>query len=188
MIVEYDQTGRISHVVFDPVPEGFVDLLNENGKTFLNLPPEPLPDLPLFDEEGNQLFDTTYESVLDEDGAQIFADDGSEMVRVIKTPLMDTGRMAYADVDIDRDFVMNGMVLERPKIDLPEEISLAVGETYTVKDLPDPARFFLDREQIQVEGGKLEIEGEMPAEYTIRFDQFPYVPLNVKVTVHEAVA
>lgn len=185
MIVEYDKAGRITHLVFDPVPEGLANIMDKNGATFLDLPPIPLPDLPVLDESGNPRFETTYDQIFDEHNNAVLSEDGSPLVQVIETPVMQTGRFEYASVDINSDFVSEGAVHPRPGIDIPESIRLRVGETITVPGLPVPATVYVDRNQYVVEDGVLEIEGEMPAEYTIRFDTFPYLTADMKVTVYE---
>lgn len=46
MIIEHDETGRITHVVNDPVPEGLAALLLDKGRPFIEVgSDQPKPDL-----------------------------------------------------------------------------------------------------------------------------------------------
>lgn len=139
MIIEYTENGQISHIMFDPVPPGVVDVLTEKGSRFLDIPP-------VSTSEGT----TT------------------------------------AKADIFTDYISEGQITPRPVITLPEDMTIAVGETAVIDGLPDPCWLRVDDERIEVTGGSLEIEGEMPATYEIEIDHFPYMPSKVKVTVNEA--
>lgn len=53
MIVEYDDSGRIFHIVRDPVPRHMAGFLRGEGKTFLEVAPVPWPEEPTEDADGN---------------------------------------------------------------------------------------------------------------------------------------
>src|SRR5262245_61887448 len=93
MIIEYDQDGRIFHIVSDPVPPGLAELLTANGAAFLEIKPVPLPEIPMFEADGSPM--------VNDAGEQIMASAGVE----------------YADVDLDADYVVDGQVQPRPLIE-----------------------------------------------------------------------
>lgn len=138
MIVEYDATGMITHIVNDPVPPGLVDLMRERGRTLIEL----IPDY-------------------SEDGA------GAAEVDLIGD---------YVDVDTQE-------IKKRPVVEFPAEITLAIGDSYKIENLPDPLSLVIDSRRYEITGGELELEGEMPAEYFIYVDSFPYYPSRIKVVV-----
>ncbi|MGV1754819.1 hypothetical protein [Agrobacterium sp. CG674] len=185
MIVEYTPEGRIMHVVLDPVPAAMFQILSDMGKTYLNVPPTKMPDELLRDEDGNQVFETISQAVvidhvpqMDEQGNQQFED--------VQVPSIKHGAMVSAQISLMTDYIEDGMVKARPVLSIPEAVSLNVGQMGVVGGLPSPCRILVDGAEHILEDGELEIEGEMPAEYEIVFDQFPYMPATMKVTIHEA--
>ena len=186
MIIEYDETGRIFHMISDPVPPSMIDLLTEKGHTFLNLPPVELPDEPLLDEDGNQKVDRQITQLFNEDGTPQKDANGEELYQVVETPLFLTNRFQSVSFDWLTDYVKDGQLVPRPTVSVPETAELVVGQTGVVENLPKPCRILVDGEEHVLEDGELEIEATMPAEYTIVFDQWPYIPATMKVTVREA--
>ena len=163
MIVEYDNNGSIIHIINDPVPEGLADIMRQNGAVLLDLPPVKRPD--------NQLI---------ENGVPIFEEDGV-------TPVMVSNGYDMADVDFMRDYVdtVAKEIKNRPLISAPSKITLNVGDNYTLSGLPDPIDVRIDEEITKVEGGVLELEGEMPGTYLIRLEGFPYIEKMIELTVNE---
>ncbi|MBN8241858.1 hypothetical protein JF546_02395 [Nitratireductor aquimarinus] len=91
MIVEYDEAGRIFHVISDPVPEGLAELMRENGQAFLDLPPAPLPEVQKRDPDtGHLLFDGDGEPVIESPG------------------------LSFAECDLSTDYVVDGEIVRRP--------------------------------------------------------------------------
>ncbi|WLR91013.1 hypothetical protein [Shinella zoogloeoides] len=87
----------------------------------------------------------------------------------------------------DDYFVSDGALTRRPDFPIPHaEISLGVGEGIALEGLPQPCRIFVEGAEIVVNDGELTIESDMPAEYEILFDQWPFKPATVKVTINEA--
>lgn len=110
MIVEYDETGRIFHIV-SLVPEGLAELMRENGHTFLDLPPTPLPEVQKRDPDtGHLLFDSDGEPVLESPG------------------------LCFAECDISMDYVVAGEIMRRPSCGC--EVS-ATGRVITLTGLPE---------------------------------------------------
>jgi hypothetical protein len=50
MIIEHNSEGMITHVVNDPIPAGLVEVMDENGATYLNFPPVKKGDETVFVE------------------------------------------------------------------------------------------------------------------------------------------
>ncbi|AGC36066.1 hypothetical protein B7L88_gp022 [Rhizobium phage RHEph10] len=75
-------------------------------------------------------------------------------------------------------------VVERPVMTISQEVTLNVGDTLVVNDLPDPVEVALDDEVTELTGGTLELSADMPAEYTLVLNKWPYQPATLKVTVN----
>ncbi|QWY83361.1 hypothetical protein [Rhizobium phage RHph_X3_2] len=86
-----------------------------------------------------------------------------------------------ADLDLGH-YVSEGSITQRPQFDIPDELELAVGES---KDyaIPNPCKITFDGVEHVVTDGVLGIDGEMPAEYTLTLEQWPYLPHTLKVIV-----
>lgn len=182
MIVEYAPSGQIIHMVSDPVPLGLIAVLRENGRPFIEVSPMRLPDIQATDMDGNLLFDTIQQAVIDESGAAVVDEAGAPVTKTVEIPVMLTGRLQHVNVSFEDNYVDNGSLVIRPSVDLPAEVRLAIGETTSIA-LPKPCRILIDGEPAMVEEGVLELEGEMPAEYTIQVDHFPFKPATMKVIV-----
>lgn len=162
MIIEHTSDGAITNIVSDPVPSGLADFMTGMDKTFLDLPPEPLPVSQLFEPNGSP--------ILDGEGEPIFASPGSSQIIV----------------HIAEHYVLEGEVLERPTFDAPESLAVTVGELITLPGLPNPVDVTIDGTTHIVEGGELELTADMPAQYTIEISQWPYISRTVEVTVNAA--
>lgn len=190
MIIEHDKTGYITHIVFDPVPDGLAQVMKDNGALFLDLPPTPLPDIPSLDQNGDPMIDTTYETVLDEEGQPLISEDGSPYVEVIETPIMQTGRMEYASVDLQTDYVLDGKILKRPVFNkVPASVELVWGSSdMTIDDLPIPCTVTVDGEKHTIDDGTLTITPHVVADYSLTFEAFPYIPATMEVKVRASAA
>lgn len=169
-------------MVFDPVPPGLVPVLVENGRPFIEVPPKPLPDIQATDENGTFLFETVEQTVVDDNGVPVLDDAGEPVVKLVEVPLMLTGRVESVKVSFEDNYVDQGALALRPSVNLPTEVRLGIGETYSV-ELPKPCRVLVDGEPLTIEEGVLELQGEMPAEYSIQVDHFPFKPATMKVIV-----
>jgi len=160
MIVEYDMDGRIFHVMFDPVPQEVIEELVSRDALFLSFSPHFGPDveIPWIDEEGNQ-------TTMLAQGPQV--------------PFNVLPMTHYVDLETME-------VRERPALDVPTEVSVVVGQGIDIMLPHDPFHIRVDGEELDVTGGKLELDPEMPATYQIDFNHFPYVDQSLKVTAHEA--
>jgi hypothetical protein len=95
--------------------------------------------------------------------------------------------VAAGEGRFETDYVAEGEVLPRPTLDLiPELITLAVGETHVVSNLPAGIIVTYNGEDIALDGDTLEIEGDVAADYEMTFNLFPYLARTMKVTIHEA--
>lgn len=186
MIVEHTPEGRITHIVFDPVHPDVLTHVKGEGRTFLDLAPIKLPDEPLLDENGNQQMERHVEPLFDEDGSPLLNDAGEALYQVTMTPVFLTNRIKPVEVSLFDDYVVGGEIAKRPSIALPDLVELTVGQAKTIADLPRPCAIRVDGEAMTIEDGALTLEGDMPAEYEIAFDQWPYKPATVKVIISEA--
>lgn len=167
MIIEYhpagDEPGRIFNQIFDPVPEGLIDQLVAEGKTFLSLAPTPWPAEPAIDP-------VTGEPKVNEETGQ---------------PLMEVNGHDYADVNILNDYIYEGEVYERPTFEAPELVQLvAGGATHTISGLPVGAHVIVDGDRYEIEDGSIVLSPDMPAEYTMYIHAWPHHPRTVKVIVN----
>lgn len=185
MIIEYDENGRIFHIVQDPVLPSQVAAFADRGVRFVNVPPVALPDIPATDEDGQPIYDMSSEPMVDEDGNPLRDEQGEVLFRDVNRQRMITGRTESADVDFTRDYVRDGTVQARPTFDIQPEIILSRGETYTISGLPVPCRAIVDSQSLLIEDGTLELTGDDPGTFAIVLDQWPYLPATLTVTVNE---
>ncbi len=125
MIVEYNQDGRIFHVISDPVPDTIAAMLNDRGRTFLDLPPEPLPEVQMRDPDTGHL---------------VFDDDGE--------PAMGSPGLRFAACDISKDYVVDGRVVRRPSCGCTASVE---GRVVSLAGLPEGSTLsiFLDPTDVQ---------------------------------------
>jgi len=82
--------------------------------------------------------------------------------------------------------LVEGSLQARPTFQVPDTIGLPIGEA-TVLNLPAGTTVAVDNgEPVLLEDSSLEIEGEMPANYTLRISNWPYLDAQIEVTIHEA--
>ncbi|WP_274426737.1 hypothetical protein [Chelativorans sp. YIM 93263] len=159
MIIEYDKKGRIFHIMRDPVPPGVVQAMEENGATFLNLPPIPLPEEHAIDPDtGEELF----EEIVDEETGEKHYE-----------PLMESPGMTYTECELSTHYVVDGELAERPSpsVDFEQDESeirisgVPAGSAVAIvleadSELQDTQTFEADGELITIEidePGKLRI-------------------------------
>lgn len=200
MIVEYDEDGRIFHVISDPVPEHMVAFLTQEGRTFLNLPPTPWPAEPALDEEGNPVMvqatdeagQPLFKPVLDPEGNQEFEEvynreedihEQRPLFEPVMVQAMESNGMEYAACAIATDYVVDGAVVLRPVLDLPEELQIDADgvDEARLENLPTPCRITVDGVEYTVEDGEFVMTAELPAEYVVVVDQWPYLPHTMRV-------
>jgi cell division ATPase FtsA len=166
MIVEYDDDGRISHIIHDPVHESIVGTLHEMGRQFLDLATIPWPPQPVIDK-------ATGEPMIDEDsGAIIVASQGYDS----------------PSVDGESQYVLDGAIEPRPTFKAPELVEIVADDVdeKVIENLPENATLLVDGEMHQLDGTTLTIASDMPAEYEIRIQKFPFIERTVKVIAHAA--
>jgi len=168
MIIEYDNSGRIIHMIYDPVDPTIVDFYTSEDfeGNVLNL--EPIPWPPTQD---------------------IDIDTGLPVVEIIdeeEIPVMSSKGKDYAKVDMTGQYIKDGAVTRRPTFNLPEMTAAEVGDTLRFDDLPLGTVIFLDDERHELSENQLTLECDMAADYTIKFVCWPYMDAAVKVTVNEA--
>ncbi|TKT78437.1 hypothetical protein [Aquamicrobium sp. LC103] len=210
MIVEHDADGRILHVINDPVAEEVREFYLANRPCF-EVAPTPWPleqDIdhatgePLFEQAVDpETGEVMFEPAIDpETGEQIFAPDIDEVtgeprlgedgepimlpaVRPVMVPVMISNGFDFAKVDLLRDYVLDGAVTARPTLRVPETVEIVAdgADEHVIEGLPDPCQALVDGEEMEITGGSLAISSDMPAEYVIRFDQWPFMPAETKV-------
>lgn len=133
MIITLTPEGRPLAYVNDPVPEGYQDLMREQGTRFIEMAESDLP--------GDLFF-------------KYWANESNQLV-------------------------------PRPEFAAVEDVQLSVGDTISW-DLPPSTWVAVDEEApVEIDGTTLEIEADMPAEYTLSFSNWPYVEKTIRVTIHE---
>ena len=89
-----------------------------------------------------------------------------------------------AEVDHDAHYVQGGTLASRPALDLPDEIEVEVGAEIELMGLPAPCMVVIDSDVHQIEDPDLTLDADMPAEYSILIEKFPYQRKIIKVTVN----
>jgi hypothetical protein len=82
-------------------------------------------------------------------------------------------------------YVVDGELMPRPVADIritKTELPANKRARATITGLPDPCTLFIDGEPVTVEGGRLELTADMPATYSIAFNQFPFMPWSAEIT------
>jgi hypothetical protein len=77
------------------------------------------------------------------------------------------------------------MLAERPMVAIAvdrTEITADGVDTASITGLPDPCTLLIDGVPVTVDGGRLELTADMPATYSIVFDQFPAMSWSVEIT------
>ncbi|QPC91455.1 hypothetical protein [Mesorhizobium sp. INR15] len=164
MIIEYEQNGRIFHVISDPVHPMVLEMMLTRESGVLNLPPIQKP------LEHERDWDT---------GELRYNEDGS--------PKMVSPGVIFQRCDIAGDYILEGVVTARPLFDLPDEVELiADGADTKTLEIPDPCDITVDGEPLTVSNvlNELELRADVPAEYTLEFVQWPYMSKTVKVVAH----
>lgn len=154
MIVEYDTSGKIIQVVFDPVPDGYNEFMTKKSKTFLDIKPKKLDEKVLvdFDENNNPRY-----------------------AEQIETPQIDVNTQ-YVDV--------NSLTLaNRPNFDVPKTITLNVknNEEYIIKDLPPGTTITFDGAINEVKDGKIELKAVDMGAFSFALNCWPYLTANIEV-------
>lgn len=92
------------------------------------------------------------------------------------------------EVEHDLHYVQGGMIASRPTLNLPDEIEVEVGAEIELAGIPaapgDPCIVLIDQNIYQVEDSGLTLDADMPAEYSILIEKFPYQRKTIKVIVH----
>ncbi|MGO7308777.1 hypothetical protein ACCS91_33520 [Rhizobium ruizarguesonis] len=101
-------------------------------------------------------------------------------------PMVTEEETKNVECEIALDYIKDGQITRRPALQVPESVTLRVGETFVVTGLPDPINVVVDGQVNEITGGSLELDPDMPAEYTLFFDKWPYQAATLKVTVNEA--
>lgn len=176
MLVEYNTDGRITHVIYDPVPKEMEKYMTEQNKTFLVLPPEPWPAEPQWDPETGE---PILEYVFDEEGNQVFEEVEDEEGLKVKVPKLQQQYMSNgvttADVDITRDHVVDGKVVERPQNPAIVELSGRVIQLSGVLE-GSAIQVIMDGISIDVDPTETELELDEPGLVKIRITSpWPYL-------------
>lgn len=93
----------------------------------------------------------------------------------VQTPLSDVEILAGWRLEA-------GALVARPALDIPPQISLAVGETRTIT-LPAGAVATVGADRVVVDDGQLTLSGEIAGTYAVSIEAWPAVDTRVEVTV-----
>lgn len=149
MIIEYDEVGRITHIINDPVPPHMADFLEDSGHRFLDLPPVPWPAEPQFDGDNNPL--------LDDYGRQVMASNGMDSV----------------ECDILSDYVVGGEIVRRP--DCPAAVTVN-GRAISIAGLPEGASVTVTIDDVTIPVNAATIEMDEPGPVTVTITPpWPYL-------------
>lgn len=85
--------------------------------------------------------------------------------------------------DPEKHFGHDNVIYERQQMDIPEEITMAVGEQKPV-NLPAETEIFVNDAEQPIVTSELTLTSDMPAEYTLRFVCFPWYERTTKVMIH----
>lgn len=98
-----------------------------------------------------------------------------------------TKSITYTELDLQTDYIKlpEKVVAKRPIFNFPAEIVMTVGNSYTLSDIPAGTKLWMDGQEIEIEGETLELDGDMPAEYSMVFINGVYIIHRMKVSVHE---
>ena len=83
------------------------------------------------------------------------------------------------------NYVVDGALVPRPTFPIVldrMEISADGTDVAAIEGLPDPCTLLIDGEPVVVTGGRLELTADMPATYSMVFDQFPFMPWSAEIT------
>ncbi|MCX5570627.1 hypothetical protein [Kaistia nematophila] len=89
------------------------------------------------------------------------------------------------DAAFAQSYVLDGELAARPVAPITinrTEIPADKLSKVKIAGLPDPCVVLVDGEPVTVAGGLLELTADMPATYSIVFDQFPYMPWSAEIT------
>jgi len=83
-------------------------------------------------------------------------------------------------------FVLDGALVQRPEIDLPEAVSLAINEVLTIGNAPAGVEVLVDGSLIGLtDGFALDVSFELDGVYALEIRApFPYQPAKSRVTVN----
>lgn len=96
--------------------------------------------------------------------------------------LDETTSAAAGEGKADLHYVLDGVITDRPALDVPAEVTLAVGETHVISGLPEGCICTFGIQRFPLDG-ELELSGDMPSSYEVKLECFPYLDHTLRVTV-----
>ncbi|MBA8881740.1 hypothetical protein [Phyllobacterium myrsinacearum] len=165
MIVQHTDEGFITNIMFDPVPDEIVQAMTNKNIKFINIKGTPLPPEQL-------LHPISGEMVVDELGEPIFQSPGLRDVII----------------DLSHDYVFDGAITPRPIFEAPDIIHIKADgvDMQVVENLPEGATLIVDGKIHMLEGTSLTISSDMPAQYDILIQKFPYLDRTIRVVADAA--
>jgi hypothetical protein len=85
---------------------------------------------------------------------------------------------------LDRYRLVDGALVPRPRLDLPETLAVPLGGTADLAGLPDPCTARIEQgDAVAVSGGTLTLAGDVADTYPITIEAWPALPAIVLITV-----
>jgi len=128
----------------------------------------------------------------------------SYVVRDVKGEILRTGVCSEGDISLqaspgqtvevsvapvcDSTHYHNGTAYEdRPSFDLqPTSLTTVVDQAITIANIPVGTLVSQDGNAVTVDDGSLDFESDVTGTFTLTFENFPYKPATIEVTVNDA--
>lgn len=148
MIVHYDEHGFINHTQSEPADAQALAVILAASQRYKHLPPQPYPEVPLLDNEGNITIDEA-------------TGEARMMVPGYYEPKVSI-LTHYVDMATDE-------IVERPVIEpLSKTVIQANGKDFIpISGLPDPTTVYVDGVAVEVTGGRLDFASDSPGTYRL---------------------
>ncbi len=89
-----------------------------------------------------------------------------------------------ASPELERDYVLDGVVIPRPTLSAFDKTSIAADgiDTATLSGLPDPCTILINGQEHTVTGGTLDLDADRPGTYRVEIRHFPYRDFAQEIT------
>lgn len=185
MIVMADAKGQISGYIADPIPPGLVEQLTARGEVFLNFPPVAYEVENFIPREVEVEREIEVE-IPQPDGGVVIE---TRIEKVTETQMISEMVTHYTLTPCDpmTDYVKDGGIHPRPALpEMPSLVAMYVGEEWEVADLPEGCTVTIDSTRHEITGTTFTLGADLPANYDVLVECWPYLPRHMKVEVNAA--